>query len=960
MIRPGSRWRRAGGRLTVALAILAAGAIAVRGGPAREIGLTDEEREWLQQNPDKLTLFYDMTFPPLEFGNETGDFTGMGADVCARIEQMLGVQFVRKPSRDWTAHLKKLQSGECAIAPTIAWAAGREDYVLFTKPYLLVPAVIITSQGREGFRSVDELAGRRVGVVAGFTTEQYMREQAKRIRMDIVAVPDVPAGLQGVAFGEFDAFVENLAVAAYFIDTLGIPKLRVTGKTDYVFDFRMGVSRRYPLLFHAIRKALDALDEHELAAIRSEWISLDAEPGLDAETRRLLWLAGWFLVLLVAGLAGINYGLKKRLVQRVGDLRESEARYRRLVQNSPAVVYQFTRSPGGDYAFSYISENSEPLTGVDPQEALRDYRVMLERIHPDDRERIQVATEESARNLAPFQCTFRYRMRTREAWIECRARPTRLPDGGVSWDGLFLNVTGRKRAAEALRTRESYLNAIIENQPGLVWLKDADGRFLAVNTAFARACGRESPDQVQGKTDLDVWPRELAENYIADDRRILQSGQGTVVEEPIHAGGQTRWFETIKQPVRDTNGAILGTTGYALDTTERKRAQAERERLEAQLAQAQKMDSIGQLAGGVAHDFNNMLGVILGNTELAIESTPPDMPLYGELVEIRKAAERSAALTRQLLAFARKQTVAPRVLALNDTVESMLHMLQRLIGEEIEVDWHPGAGAGQVRMDPTQIDQLLVNLCVNARDAIGGPGRIVISTGSSRFEDQDCAAFAGAVPGTYSWLAVQDNGRGMDAGTLQHIFEPFFTTKGVGKGTGLGLATVYGIIKQNDGFIGVDSTPGKGTTFTLHLPRHDAAPPVPAERPRPSGEASRRTILLVEDEPAILHMVRTLLEHQGFAVLATESPAEAVSIAERHPGGIDLLLSDVVMPGLNGRDLARRLAEIRPDLRCVFMSGHAANILVREGALANGVHFVHKPFTAAALIGKIRHVLEDA
>ncbi|HPT17208.1 MAG TPA: ATP-binding protein, partial [Kiritimatiellia bacterium] len=379
--------------------------------------------------------------------------------------------------------------------------------------------------------------------------------------------------------------------------------------------------------------------------------------------------------------------------------------------------------------------------------------------------------------------------------------------------------------------------------------------------------------------------------------------------------------------------------------------------LQAQLVQAQKMDSIGRLAGGVAHDFNNMLGVILGHADLALGKTDAASPLLNSLQEIRKAAVRSSDLARQLLAFARKQTIAPKALDLNETVAGMLAMLRRLIGENVELAWQPCPAPARVKMDPSQIDQILANLCVNARDAIGDHGRVAIETGLAAFDEDYCASHAGFVPGDYVMLAVEDNGCGMDAETLLRLFEPFFTTKEIGKGTGLGLATVYGIVKQNNGFIDVDSQVGRGSTFKIYLPRLQIAPPPEPPAAPPPLPTGHETILLAEDDPALLKMTQMMLERIGYHVLPAPSPEEALRLARQNAGRIDLLMTDVVMPGMNGRHLSQTLLADQPGLKRLFMSGYTADVIARHGVLEPGVHFIAKPFTPAELAHKLREIL---
>jgi CheY-like chemotaxis protein len=355
-----------------------------------------------------------------------------------------------------------------------------------------------------------------------------------------------------------------------------------------------------------------------------------------------------------------------------------------------------------------------------------------------------------------------------------------------------------------------------------------------------------------------------------------------------------------------------------------------------------------------------MLGVILGYAQLAMLKIGADEPLYANLEAIRKAAERSADLTRQLLAFARKQTVAPKVLDLNKTVNDMLKMLRRLIGENMDLAWRPGRNLGSVFIDPSQLDQILTNLCVNARDAVSNTGRITIETANVCFDEAYRTDHADFIPGDFVMLAVSDDGCGMDATILDHIFEPFFSTKEMGKGTGLGLATVYGIVRQNNGFINVYSEPGHGTTFKIYLPQHAAeADPRSEQEQFPVVATGGETILLVEDEPAILEMATIMLEEMGYAVIAAGSPDAAIRLAREHLGRIDLLITDVVMPEMNGRDLAGSLMPLCPDIKRLYMSGYTANVIAHHGVLDPDVHFLQKPFSMEDLAQQIRQVLDE-
>jgi len=430
-----------------------------------------------------------------------------------------------------------------------------------------------------------------------------------------------------------------------------------------------------------------------------------------------------------------------------------------------------------------------------------------------------------------------------------------------------------------------------------------------------------------------------------------QTWRGTFVN--TRKNGTTYTEEASISPIHDEHGNIVNYVAAKRDVSQQLS-------LEEQLRQAQRLESVGRLAGGVAHDFNNMLSVILGHAELALEQLEESHPLREEVEPIVEASQRSRELTRQLLAFARQQTVAPEVLNLNDTIETLLGMLRRLIGENIDLQWNPGEGLWPVRIDPAQIDQILANLVVNARDAIEGAGAILIDTRNAELDEAYSEQHAGFHPGRYVVLVVSDDGKGMDKETRATIFEPFFTTKMQGEGTGLGLATVYGIVKQNEGFINVYSEPGKGSTFRIYFPAYEhESLPREAVRTGEAPETGTETILLVEDEGHLLEFTRRRLDRLGYRVLSADNPNTAIDMAQNHDGAIDLLLTDVVMPEMSGKDLLEKLRKVRPGLKCLYMSGYPANVIAHQGVLEEDVHFLHKPFSTADFAAKVREALEN-
>jgi PAS domain S-box-containing protein len=518
-----------------------------------------------------------------------------------------------------------------------------------------------------------------------------------------------------------------------------------------------------------------------------------------------------------------------------------------------------------------------------------------------------------------------------------------------------------RETEEALRASEKKYRRLYESMTDGFAYVDMQGNIRESNEAFQQMLGYRG-EELARLTYNELTP----ENWHAYEQEIVQNqilkkGFSEVYEKEYRKkDGSTFPVELRTFLICNDVGEKEGMWAIIRDLTARREAEKFQQGLEDQLHQAQKMESVGRLAGGVAHDFNNMLSVILSYAEMGLGKTAPGSALHGYFEDILDAAQRSAGITRQLLAFARKQAVVPQVLNLNETVESMLKMLRRLIGEDITLTWLPQPDLWPVKIDPSQIDQLLANLCVNCRDAIIGVGKITIETGMVILDATYCASHIGAVPGEYVLLAVSDNGCGMGKETLDKIFEPFFTSKELGEGTGLGLATVYGIVKQNNGSIRVYSEPGKGATFKIYLPRHSQH--LAKVEQESSGAIQRgqgESVLVVEDEPVILEMTGIILSDLGYKVLSAGSPKEAVRLAENQTTEIHLLLTDVIMPDMNGKDLADLLLITHPNLKCLFMSGYTANVIASHGVLDKEINFIQKPFSVRDLSIKVRETLDQ-
>jgi len=541
------------------------------------------------------------------------------------------------------------------------------------------------------------------------------------------------------------------------------------------------------------------------------------------------------------------------------------------------------------------------------------------------------------------------------------AAPVRNETGRITGVVLVFRDQSKRRAMEKARIESAKrYSDLVESISDFIWETGPDHRYSFASRRSLDLLGY-SPEEFVGKYWLDILhqqsePPESIEQF--KDVLAQRQPYNQLCRTFVRKDGGLVVLESSATPVFDPQDGFLGYRGVSRDITERKRAEEEQKRLEAQLLQSQKMEVVGRLAGGVAHDFNNMLTIISSYVEMTLSELNEDHRLYKRLQEVHNAALHSADLTRQLLAFARKQVASPRMLDLNETITGALKMLHRLIGENIELVWKPGSDPGQVLIDPTQLSQILANLAVNARDAISGTGRLTIATSTVAVGGDHTAPRLDLAPGRYVLITVSDDGCGMDEQTLSRIFEPFFTTKEEGRGTGLGLATVYGILMQNKGAVTVASKPGQGTTFSLYLPQVQSTGSLTEGNGRKLKDLGTETILLVEDEPAILELGLVILKQRGYTVLTAATPSKALALAKEHAEQIDLLVTDVIMPEMNGQEMAGEIRRIRPDIKVLFISGYTADIVSRHNVLAPGVHFLEKPFTARSLGKKIREVID--
>lgn len=629
-------------------------------------------------------------------------------------------------------------------------------------------------------------------------------------------------------------------------------------------------------------------------------------------------------------------------------LRESEERYSAALRASNDGLWDWNVKTGE----TYFGPRYYTMLGYEPDEMPASYETWRDLLHPDDLERTEAVIGSHIGSEREAFAT-EFRLRTKDGgwkWILGRGQVVERDE-----DGHSTRMVGTHTDISELKRSEERFRALTEYSIDTIMRFDREHRHLYVNPVVEKQTGMK-PEEFIGKTHLELgFPEDLCALWAEAIDGVFETAEPHRIDFSMPDGTVFDWQLT---PEISSEGSVSAVITSARDITKRKKAEEDRARLEDQLRQSQKMESIGRLAGGVAHDFNNILTGILGYAEVIQSTLIPGDPILSDLEEIRKAAERASGLTSQLLAFSRKQIIDPKVIQPNAALESSQNMLSRIIGEDIDSVFSPQVDLWRIKADPAQVDQILVNLAVNARDAMPDGGKLTIETQNVSFDAEYCDSNPEAKPGKFVMLAVTDNGHGMDAETRRKIFEPFFSTKGGDEGTGLGLSTVYGIVRQNGGFINVYSEPGRGTTFKAYFPAvMDEAEEVTTKEvaEHPSGS---ETILLVEDEEMVRRLAVRVLEKQGYEVLGHDSGGTALLFCERNDHPIDLIVTDVVLPGMNGRELFEKVQEGRPGIKVLFMSGYTENVIAHHGVLEEGTEFIQKPFTIEALTRKVRAVLD--
>lgn len=932
------------------------------------------------QKPTPLKTIIIDNYSPYTFVNSKGAPDGYSVELAKSVANVMGMDLDIRVDT-WQNAMSALKSGQIDFLPMMAFSPEREKIFDFSAHHTTAYDAFFIRTGSEEIRSLDDLHGKRVIVLKNDRAHDFFQSSGLSKNNQLILADSLPDTLIKLSTGKGDVALMPKLVGLIQMRQLELTNLKLSPLVVDAYNrpFSFAVQKGDHILLDKLNQGLAILKSTgQNQRIYDTWFGGLEPRRISIQTVIAYAIAG-IIGFLIIGMVPLIWSilLKKQVIHRTkaleeeikerqnteATLRKSENMLKKVLATLPVGVWITDHTgliiqgnPAGEALWA-----GARFVGPDQYNEYKGWWLSTgEEIKPEEWAVARAVTkgETSIEEEIEIQCFDGSRKIILNWGVPIFGESGNLENViAVNQD-----ITSRKQVEEALRASESRYAMILDAVNDGIWDWD-----VASGNAFFSAMyyGMLGYDNDEFPASYTTWrqivhPEDMdrVENVLSHS---IESGQGFNIDLRMKMkSGDWHWVCTRGKAVEwDSGGKALRMVGTLSDITERKKTEEEQSKLQDLLFQAQKLESIGRLAGGVAHDINNMLSIIIGYAEITLDSLDPSDPNIENMEEILSAGKRSTLVARQLLAFARKQIIAPKVLDLNETIEDILKMLGRLIGEGIHLQWKPANDLWRVKMDSSQIDQILANLTINARDAIDDVGRVIIETANIQLDETYCKTHGDYIPGDYVVLSVSDDGCGMDKETRDNIFEPFYTTKDIGKGTGLGLATVYGIVKQNKGFVTVYSEPDQGSTFRIFIPRFlsDEMPDVKiAESIRPP--TGTETVLMVEDEQSILKLGKAMLERLGYTVLTANTPSEALEIAESHEGEIHLLLTDVIMPEMNGSALVKKLLTFKPELKHLFMSGYTANVIAHHGVLEEGVHFIQKPFSLKDLSIKIREALE--
>ena len=902
-----------------------------------------------------IRVVMDDNYPPYVFRDSSGSVKGILPDQWHLWEKYTGIR-VEIIATQWEEAQRVFNQGRADVIDTIFFTPKRAKVYDFTKPYASIPVSIFFDRTISSIPDCLALRGYAVAVKSGDACISELREKGVN---SLVHYPSYEAIIEDAAAGLVKVFCMDDPPALYLLRKYKIADKFRKGFKLYTGEFQRAVQKGQTGLIALIENGFKAIPKKELKSIDDKWLGIPL--GVPSYYRYIMLLLTISVSILIVALAW-NISLERLVRQKTKDLRkllaETKEKEELLRETKECLELALEGAELGTWDWDIkekrVARNDRwaEMLGYDSKGVASDSGIWLRLLHPEDRERVLNAIHDHLSGKTEcYEEEYRLRHASgRWVWVLDRGKIIKKdPDGiPVRMAGVNVDVTRRKRMETTLRL----LNQAVEQSPVSIMITDLSGTIEYVNPKFCEVTGYDNSEVIglnprilkSGKTSQEVY-KDLWESITAG-----KQWHGILCNRK--KSGDLYWENSSICPIVDEKGAITHFVAVKEDITEKIM-------LEKQLIQAQKLESIGRLAGGIAHDISNVLSIIIGNIQLIMMELEKDHSIYQSCSDILEAGRRCRNLIRQLMAFARKQTVKPVVLDLNEAIGASEKMLEQLVGEDIEIKFVPDPRLWKVKIDPNQLDQILTNLAVNSRDAIPDVGSITIKTKNIVLDENYCKVCGDFEPGDYVLIVFEDSGSGMEKDVLDHIFEPFFTTKDAAKGTGLGLSTVYGIVKQNGGFINVWSEPGKGTRFNIYLPRcvSEGQEDISlVERRLTNGKG---TILVVDDDEPVLRVCKRVLTRLGYDVMTAKTPLEAISVFETRHSDIQLLLTDVVMPTMNGRELKERVERMNSKIKTLFMSGYTGDIIADRGVLADGINYIEKPFSAEELAEKVQKLLKN-
>jgi PAS domain S-box-containing protein len=926
------------------------------------VEFTAAEQQWLADHP-VLKVGVGVAFPPFMWVEETDNrfvFKGIVSDYLNLISNHLGIDMQIEYGISFGEALTRAKNGTIDYFPCLSKTVERSEYLIFTDPYLSYPMVIITREDAPIIGGLNDLSGKKIAVVAHLVVYSTLRNAHSSLGLTYTFTKTVDENLEAVSIGQADACIINLAAASYYIQKKGLTNLKVSAPVNFqVAQYAMGVRKDLAPLKGILTKVLASISQAKKDQISQRWIRVEYPLGVNLKKVWHWALAiGVFFFFILFVFYRWNRRLRKEIKERISTqaaLKKSEQQMSALMANLPGLAYRCLND--SDWTMLFLSQGCKTLTGYQPSDLLFNEQMSYnDLIHPNDRDTVRKAIEQAIEKQSPF--TIEYRIITRDkqtkwVWAKGVYLERNEQEDGVL-DGFILDISDRKKAR---RDQEKLLDLLTRaeriGKSGSFSLDlEAQTAYFSKGGYDIRGISDQLPPSIElhlqciHEDDLESHRAEFKNNLASKETHFIQSFR------IVRPDGKKRHIQAEYQVERDHKGRALKVSGTNKDITEKIE-------METRSQQAQKMESIGNLAGGIAHEFNNVLSIIIGNNELLMQELPPDSIARKNAEEIRVAGMRARDVVKQLLTFSRKDDAAMTPIDVQSVVQQSLKLIRSSIPANIEIKYNQAPVDYHILGNETQINQLLINLCSNAVHAISGEnGWIKVSLSNERVQEVRHLRQMQLKPGRYVKMTVIDNGQGMDQLTMEKIFEPYFTTKEVGKGSGIGLAIVHGIVQRHHGAIDVSSRQQAGTRFTIWLPIHkgDAAVQIQEHQVLPTGD---ETILFVEDEPALAKLGQAFLENHGYRVETFIDPVSALEQFSKNPDQFDLVITDMAMPKMTGDQLVRKMMDIRKGMPSIICTGYSETFSKTDAQQLGVRAFLIKPVDKAMLITTVRSVLDE-